>query len=202
MVSISVQTNCRVGPGTAYDVLGIMNVGETAQVVGRSASSDYWIIKLPSNPAITCWLWGKYATVVGNKSGLPIIAPPPTPTPSPTLPASFLLTYDSYDSCSGNYFVKFKIVNNGSITWDSIRLRITDVTLGTTREGYSESFGNLVGCTAVSVDDNLEPGETGFSSSMYYAYNPSGHHFSATIKICSGAGETGTCLEKTITFVP
>jgi hypothetical protein len=80
-VSVSVDTRCRTGPGTIFDILGVLKVGETAEVVGRSHNSDNWIIKLPSNPAITCWLWAFYATVTGNTSALPVVPWPPTPTP-------------------------------------------------------------------------------------------------------------------------
>lgn len=81
-VSVSRETNCRSGPGPAYEVYGILRVGQTAEVVGRNFVNDTWIIKLPSNPAITCWVWGQYASVTGNWESLPIIKTPPTPTPT------------------------------------------------------------------------------------------------------------------------
>jgi hypothetical protein len=84
MVSVSTDTNCRFGPGSIYDYMGAFTVGQNAEVIGRSAASDYWVIRLPSTPSITCWIWGQYATVIGNTSGIPIIEPPPTPTPSRT----------------------------------------------------------------------------------------------------------------------
>jgi hypothetical protein len=117
MVSVSVQTNCRTGPAKVYDVLVIVNVGETAQVLGRYGynegipAEDYWIIKLPSNPSITCWLWGMYATVVGNASFLPIFNAPPTPTPSPT----FTVVYTGTIFCAPQYAFRFDITNDGSI---------------------------------------------------------------------------------------
>lgn len=83
-INVSLETNCRSGPGPAYEILGVLFVGEDAEVVGRSAASDNWVIKLPSNPSITCWLWGQYATVNGDTSSLPVVAPPPTPTPTIT----------------------------------------------------------------------------------------------------------------------
>ncbi len=89
-VSVSVNTNCRTGPGNVYPIVGALAVGQTAEVVGRSASSDNWIIRLPSSPSVTCWLWGQYATVVGNTVGLPVYTPPPTPTP--TIPPLITLT--------------------------------------------------------------------------------------------------------------
>jgi hypothetical protein len=81
MVSVSVDTNCRTGPGKIYDYIGALIVGETAEVVGQSMDGQYWIIKNPDQPG-ECWLWGYYATVEGPVAGLPKYTPPPTPTPS------------------------------------------------------------------------------------------------------------------------
>ncbi len=83
VVTVSVDTNCRTGPGASFDYLSALLVGEQAEVVGRytSANPGYWIIK---KDTVTCWLWGKYATVEGDTNGLPEIMPPPPPTPSPT----------------------------------------------------------------------------------------------------------------------
>jgi hypothetical protein len=83
MVSVSLDTNCRTGPGVNYDYLTALLVGEKAEVVGKytSVSPTYWVIKKGS---ITCWLWGQYATVEGDISSLPEMVPPPSPTPPPT----------------------------------------------------------------------------------------------------------------------
>ena len=83
MVSVSVETNCRTGPGIVYDYLTGLLVGEKAEVVGKytSVTPTYWVIKKGS---ITCWLYGQYATVEGDTSNLPEMIPPPSPTPPPT----------------------------------------------------------------------------------------------------------------------
>ena len=92
-VSVSATTNCRTGPGSDYDVVFTMNPGSTAQVVGKDTPDDYWIIDDPAGG--TCWLWGQYATVNGDTSGLPDYptpamsesqtnTPKPTKTPKPT----------------------------------------------------------------------------------------------------------------------
>ena len=83
MVSVSVDTNCRTGPGVIYDYLTALLVGEKAEVIGKytTVSPNYWIIRKGST---TCWLWGQYATVVGNISSLPEMIPPPSPTPTST----------------------------------------------------------------------------------------------------------------------
>jgi uncharacterized protein YgiM (DUF1202 family) len=91
MVSVSKNTNCRIGPGTAYEIVGGLLIGETAEVVGKYQAGAYWVIKNP-NRSGTCWLWGNYATVSGNTSGLPEMTAPPTPTftasPIPTTAVS------------------------------------------------------------------------------------------------------------------
>jgi len=83
IVSVSVNTNCRTGPGVAYDLIGALLVGEKAVVVGRYSALNYWIINNPDRSG-TCWLWGEYATVVGDTAGLQEYTPPPSPTPSIT----------------------------------------------------------------------------------------------------------------------
>ena len=85
MLTVSVNTNCREGPGTGYELLGALLVGETAEVVGRpaSGSSNYLIIKNPDGPE-NCWVWLEHATVTGDLSGLPYITPPPLATDTPT----------------------------------------------------------------------------------------------------------------------
>ncbi len=76
MVSVSQNTNCRKGPGQAYKILGALLIGEQAEVVGRSADGQNWIIKNPDG-AGECWLWAYYASVSGPTENLPIITPPP-----------------------------------------------------------------------------------------------------------------------------
>jgi hypothetical protein len=207
MVSVSVETNCRSGPGSAYGALGILRVGQTAQVVGRyvyntgTPGNDYWIIKLPSDPTVTCWVWGMYATVVGNTAGLPAINPPPTPTPA----GSFTVNYTGTTTCAPDFFFRFNITNNGSITWQSIKITITDNTAPATFIHSLDSFRGYIGCVVDLDQSDLMPGEGGPVSNYnpgQLGYNPAGHSFTAVFRICSENGLAGTCLEKTLTFNP
>jgi len=91
MVTVSVDTNCRTGPGVVYDRVGGLLVGEQAVVVGKYSAGNYWIINNPDSSG-TCWLWGQYATVTGNTAGLPEYTPPPTPTPTITPTPTFTST--------------------------------------------------------------------------------------------------------------
>ena len=83
LVSVSANTNCRVGPGQTYESVGMLERGEQAEVVGYSADWEYWVIKNPDAVG-DCWLWAYYATVTGSIEGLPLITPPPTQTPTRT----------------------------------------------------------------------------------------------------------------------
>ncbi len=206
-VSVSVQTNCRSGPGAAYETLGMLNVGETAEVVGRNVyndgtpANDSWIIKLPSNPTVTCWLWGMYATVVGNTAGLPIVNPPPTPTPA----ASFDVTFSSMLACPiGTYAILFHVYNSGSISWESNRVVVTDLVTSETKEISWDGFPaiNPASCAVDSSAPVLEPGWNGYTSSLALSTNPAGHWISASIQVCSQDGLAGICMEKTIKFSP
>ena len=87
-ISVSLDTNCRTGPGTVYDYLGGLMVGETTEVLGRDAAGQFWVVRNPDVPGGICWLWDQYATVAGDWQSLPVATPPPTPTPLPTATAT------------------------------------------------------------------------------------------------------------------
>src|SRR5678815_5186724 len=77
-ISVSVATNCRVGPGKVYDRVSALLVGQVAEVVGRDPTGNYWLIRNPERGLEFCWLWGEFATLTGNFVNLPMFTPPPT----------------------------------------------------------------------------------------------------------------------------
>lgn len=85
-VTVSTATNCRSGPGQGYPSIYGLPIGVTGKVVGKNPSvSNYWVIEIPNSGGGTCWLWGQYATVTGDTSGLKVFAVPATSTPTATL---------------------------------------------------------------------------------------------------------------------
>ncbi len=84
LITVSMDTNCRTGPGKVYDYLGALLAGEQTEVVGWDGIGEYWYIKNPDQPGGFCWLWGQYATLTGDRQSLPLVAPPPTPMPTLT----------------------------------------------------------------------------------------------------------------------
>lgn len=103
LVSVSTDTNCRSGPGTIYDYVGALLVGEQAEVVGRTEDGNYWIIKNPDRDG-ECWLWGQYANVQGETTLLPMYTQPPTPTPAFSWEGTWTLYFTDL---SGTLFMVF-----------------------------------------------------------------------------------------------
>lgn len=80
MISVEIETLCRLGPGTVYDRVGELGVGKMVEVFGLDPSRDYYLIRNPSHPESFCWVWGFYATPVNSFSGMPVYTPMHTPT--------------------------------------------------------------------------------------------------------------------------
>jgi formylglycine-generating enzyme required for sulfatase activity len=77
-----------------YDFLGPLRVGEEAVVIGKYNDGEYWIIENP-NAAGNCWLWGQYATLMGDSDGLTVLVPPPTPMPALGVGSTMISEKDS-----------------------------------------------------------------------------------------------------------
>jgi hypothetical protein len=197
LISVSVPTNCRSGPGKVYDLLGYLLVGETAEVYGRSAAGDYWYIRNPDSPSTFCWLWGQYATVTGNTGSLPIYTPPPSPTPAPGFDAGF----NSLDTCTV-WWAKIRLKNTGTIPFRSMALTVRDTNRDIALTTYTDVFISSDGCLVTATRDNLAAEKTIVVSSPGFNYDPSGHRMEATITLCSQARQNGLCITKTITFRP
>lgn len=68
--------NCRYGPSVAYLVVGGLDLGRQAEIVGRSADSQWWYVRNPSNPSTNCWLSASVTDAVGDLPGLPVVDAP------------------------------------------------------------------------------------------------------------------------------
>ena len=73
-VSVSVDTNCRSGPGIGYEVVDGVFVGQTVEVLGVDSSGAYYIVKSPQGK--TCWLWSHFATLNGDPNTMTVMTPP------------------------------------------------------------------------------------------------------------------------------
>ncbi len=198
-ISVSVATNCRTGPGKAYDRVGALLVGEVTEVYGRDLLGNYWYVANPDKPGQFCWLWGEYAALSGNTQALPVFTPPPTPTPIP----DFAADYTGLEACSGSgWWVEIKLQNNGGIVFQSISLSVQDIDAKITLSMNDNLFTNRNGCSQVETKKALASGEKWIVSSPFFNYDPSGHKFRAAITLCSEDGVNGTCVTRTIEFKP
>lgn len=82
MIHSTINTNCRTGPSSDYDVVGYLMVGDKVGVIGRNANSTWWVIQNPDNLSKNCWVWNQTTIVEGNLSNIPVTTPVPTVTPA------------------------------------------------------------------------------------------------------------------------
>lgn len=89
------QINIRGGPGTDYPALGVVIAGQELVALGRSAQGLWIMVRYYGVEEDIGWV---YSPLVSAPTGnLPIIEPPPTPTPQttptidPTLAAQFII---------------------------------------------------------------------------------------------------------------
>lgn len=199
LISVSVATNCRVGPGRVYDRVGALLVGEFTEVYGRDLAGNYWYVSNPDVSGGFCWLWGEYATLAGNTQALPIFTPPPTPTPVP----AFVATYSGLESCAGTgWWFELRLENTGGLTFRSILLAAADTTSNTTVSLSDNKFTNVNGCGSSDSRNTLAPGEKLVVSSPPFAYDPTGHNFRTTVTLCSDVNVSGTCVTRIVEFKP
>jgi hypothetical protein len=99
MLILREATNCRTGPGLAYEIIVTYPIGQTLDIVGRLESEDFWLVKSSESSNGTCWLWGEFADMDGSywtAAAATFVTPPPTPTTAPPLiaPSSPIYEYD------------------------------------------------------------------------------------------------------------
>lgn len=209
MVTVSQVTNCRSGPGSVYDWLGSLNIGQQAMVFGRDPANTSWYIRNPNNASGFCWIYGSFATITGNTGSVPVFTPMPTPTPARTAtpttpPMDFMINFKEIDTCGGpTYYARFDVVNNSLVTWQSYQSTLMDtITSFTTLAYNSNEFDQYINCLPGVFQGDLTPGESGEIHSFLFPANPAGHLISATIKLCTLDDLGGSCLTKTFTFTP
>ena len=123
---VDVNTNCRIGPGELYDIVGALVVGQTGNVVGRYQAGDYWVIDNPNGRG-ECWIWGFYATLEGPTDNLPYYTQPPTPTPVVDWSGTWVTKYGPVASPVYDITITLNQTNstvNGSFTFMTVSYTI------------------------------------------------------------------------------
>jgi hypothetical protein len=88
--------NVRSGPGRFYPKIGVLLPGQQVPVKGKSAGGDWILVVYPGVTGGEGWVYSPYVQLTPGE--IPIIEPPPSPTPlvtqtiNATLAAQFVIT--------------------------------------------------------------------------------------------------------------
>lgn len=205
VISASVDTNCRTGPSKLYaPPVGVLLVGQTAKVFGRHAQGTWWYIENTGRAGSFCWVWAETTSVDGDASTLPVITPPPLP-PTATFTATpstgFTLSYSTVHNCSGTPTAIFQVSNVGNQAFESLNLKIDDLTASTTLYGSTSNDAPFMGSSGECPPggDTLAVGQTLYIGGAIGPGN-AGHTAKAYVKLCTEDGLAGTCVDKSVEF--
>lgn len=111
--------NCRYGPGTAYAVVGGLEVGGQAEIIGKNSDLTWWQVRNPSDPSTICWLAASLVNATGNLDALPVVDAPPaqvTDIRVRVTPASMNVACNAFPQYA---VVNAEIIANGptTVTW-------------------------------------------------------------------------------------
>ncbi len=96
IVEVLDEVNVRLGPGVDYEKVGVLTAGQWAPAVGRTAAGEWIQIEYLGAPDGLAWVYTVLVRVQPPSASLPIVEPPPRPTPritatiDPTLAAQFI----------------------------------------------------------------------------------------------------------------
>ncbi len=193
-VLVSGNTNCRFGPGSVYDLLHTYMKGDQAQLVGKSPDGKFWYTTDQNGIIPDCWLWGNYATPVGDTSLIPIFTPPPTPTPNP----DFVVSFEASDCAAGSCWLWFKINNTGSIAWESVLVYAENTDTSDYSVNVTDIFFASIGGSNIN---KIQPGVSAYTHSERLT-NPSGDTVEVVVVACEKDGLTEICQGRTLTVNP
>lgn len=78
--SVVLTANCRFGPSVVYAVVGYVYPDDDVIVEGRNPNASWFLIMMP-NQIYRCWTSDQAIEFDSDPSSIPVVTPPPTPTP-------------------------------------------------------------------------------------------------------------------------
>ena len=76
---VGLNSNCRSGPGTDYQIIDYLSQGDTVLVIGRLFDNSWWVVK-KDDSAVPCWAIASAVIFDVAPEILPTVSPPPAPT--------------------------------------------------------------------------------------------------------------------------
>jgi uncharacterized protein YraI len=157
--------NVRTGPGTVYDRITTLNAGAVVPIIGRTGANDWWQIRYGT---VVGWVNAPYTSVYGICNAVPVIVPPPTPTPlggAPTWTPQPTFTPRPPQATNTPGTPDLVITSIAGATNVTLTDETYAVTITNTGSGPSGSFVNtFIGADGVEDDlgtvSNLNAGES------------------------------------------
>jgi len=164
MARANQNANCRSGPASNFDYLGVLSQGASATIIGRNTDFGiWWKVSLPDGTE--CWIVEDAISISGETKSIPTLVSPKTPTPIP----------------APNWNGKWTIWMSGG-TYNPDKEMITFVTnmkqVGQTLTfnynawGDTFYFSGTVSSDGMTVNGN-EYSEGGYGGDAYFVRNPS-----------------------------
>ncbi len=204
---VSSDTNCRDGgPYKSFPIVVTVKAGQLVEVIARNPEFDSYYVKNPYANGY-CWMYGQYATLMGDTSTLAVATSHPTPTPTftPTPSMNFTVSYVGLETCGVEYAFKLFIKNTGGVTWQSIQITGSDTVTGFVINHTSNTFKEFAGCAIALTQSDLTQGEESYVLNVapgQFAYDPTGNNIVITVSLCSLDNGAGSCLSKNLSFTP
>ncbi|MFN8458375.1 MAG: PKD domain-containing protein [Anaerolineae bacterium] len=121
-LATTANLNVRSGPGTSYDVLGVLLLSQQAEIIGRNADATWWQVKFAGAKQGFGWVSAQFAQA-NNIGNVPIVnapAPPPPPAPPAQTPPDVVISdwrgeyFNNKDLSGSPVFVR----NDPAISFD------------------------------------------------------------------------------------
>ena len=189
-------TNCRTGPSGSYTLVTSYPIGTNLLVIARDLGGGFVFIQDPNKPDIQCYVLANNVKLSGDTSAFPQITPPPSPTAAP----SFSVQFKKYDTCNGDPYAVFTVVNTGGFAFRSAYVKVTNLKNKESTEWSANAFDLWTGCIIAKNITPLAPGQTGFLRSNTFLHDPRGNKMSAVIQVCTGQNLKGSCKSEIFTF--
>ena len=114
-VTATTNVNVRSGPGTNYDVYGVMQAGQTAAALAVCSDSSWWAIQAPVATGYG-WVSADYVSA-SNVEGIQTVDCPktsgPVPTPAPDQPSVTATTLLNVRKGPGTDFESYGLLQPG-----------------------------------------------------------------------------------------
>ncbi len=205
-LTLTRDTYCRKGTSSSSPAVSLLTAGQSAEIIALNPTRDSYYVVDPLHSNSQCWVWGQYATVIGDVQILPVFTSMPTATATftPTPAIDFSVSYVNTENCAPDYAFRFLIKNTGRATWQSVQITMTDVGHGTTTTHTANTFNSYAGCGLSGAQEDLTPGEEALILAIapgQVNYDPATRPFTASVMMCQMNG-LGGCITKTLSFTP